>query len=193
MTWEDIDGWFDFHQYYESVVKNYPGGLLVEVGCYLGRSLCHLGQLVKDSGKPFRVVGVDHCLGSGEENGADHHLDAVKRGGRSFAGELWNNVVACGLQDVVTLVVGESGRASEVFGSRSCTMVFLDARHDHNSVCRDVQLWLPKVRLGGELAGDDMGVPNEINPVWPGVRKAVDELLPGWEHVPHDAWKYRVR
>ena len=59
MTWEDIPGWFDWPQLYDHVVSRYDGGILVEVGNYLGRSLCYLGDQVKRSGKPFYVVGVD--------------------------------------------------------------------------------------------------------------------------------------
>lgn len=190
MNWERIEGWYDWPEYYRSVVERYPGGTLVEVGCYLGRSLCHLGRLVQESGKPFRVVGVDHCLGSGVENGTANHLAAVRRGGRSFAGELWGNVVACGLHDVVSLVVAESGRASTLFADDSLAVVFLDAGHEYADVARDIQLWAPKVCVGGELAGDDFGVPGEIEPVWPGVSRAVKEALPGWRHVPHDAWAW---
>lgn len=33
--------------------------------------------------------------------------------------------------------------------------VYLDARHDYRSVWSDLQVWWPKVRLGGVLAGHD--------------------------------------
>ena len=192
MTWKDIPGWMDFESYYRSVVECYSGGDLVEVGCYLGRSLCFLGQLVRDSGKPFRVWGVDWCLGSGVENGNDNHANAMKENGGSLAGKLHRNVCDCGLQDIVSLVVAESGRAAQLFADNSLTLVFLDARHEYADVCRDIELWSPKVRLGGEIGGDDYGIKDEA-PVWPGVRRAVDEMLPGRELVPHDAWKWRKR
>jgi len=192
VTWDQISGWYDWEPYYESVVNDYGGGVLVEVGCYLGRSLCHLGTLVRESGKPFTVIGVDHCLGSGLENGRDNHVEAVKRNGQTFAGELWNNVVACGLHDIVSLIVGESGRVSNLFPDESLTMVFIDAGHNYADVHRDIRLWYPKVRLGGEIAGDDYGIEGQP-PVWPGVRRAVDELFPDRRLVSHDAWEYRRR
>lgn len=195
MTWEDIDGWFDFRTYYKSVVENYPGGVLVEVGCYLGRSLCCLGQLVRDSGKPFHVVGVDTCTGSGVENNHDHHGPTVEAGGGTMAGQLHRNVLACGLGDVVTLIVADSRRASTLFTDKSLTMVFLDAAHDYRSVERDILAWLPKVRSGGEIGGDDFGTPDQPDHerVWPDVKRAVEMYCTGYECVPHDAWKYRTR
>lgn len=185
-----IPGWYDWIVTYEQIVNSQPGGVLIEVGCYLGRSLCHLGQLVKDSGKPFKVIGVDHCQGSGVENGRDNHSTAVQEGDGTFAGTLLKNVLECGLQGIVTLVIAESHQATSLFEDNSLTMVFLDARHDYESVKEDITLWLPKVKVGGILGGDDMGVPGEANPVWPGVKKAVNELLPGWKYSPHDAWLF---
>lgn len=193
MTWEDIPGWFDWPQLYDEVVERYSGGVLVEVGNYLGRSLCYLGHKVKESGKPFHVVGVDWGVGSGvEDDGNNHHAAAVSEGGGTLTGQLHRNVLACGLKDVITLVVGDGTRVAGLFADASLTMVFIDANHSYEAVSNDIRTWLPKVRVGGFLAGDDVGAPEEApeQKVWPGVVRAVNELLPGWEHVPHDAWRH---
>lgn len=192
MTWEEIPGWYDWPDLYTRAVANLPPGILVEVGCYLGRSLCHLGTLARASPRKFHVVGVDWCVGSGPENGRDNHAEAVQEGLGSFAGTLHRNVMSCGLQDHVSLLVASSAAAASVFPDRSLSMVFLDARHDYESVRDDIRAWLPKVRHGGWLCGDDVGVPGEPAPVWPGVRQALDAHLPGWRHEPHDAWSYEV-
>lgn len=193
MTWQDIPGWFDWVEFYTELVTTQPGGILVEVGNFLGRSLCCLGQLVKDSGKSFHVVGIDVCTGSGIENGWDNHGAAVREGGGTFAGLLHGNIVKCGLQDYITLVAAKSDRAATLFPDKSLTCVFLDARHDYESVKSDIQTWLPKIKPGGIIGGDDIGIPGEVNPVWPGVGKAVTELLPGFSYKPHDAWAYKVK
>lgn len=198
MKWLDLPGWFDYDWVYTEVVSRLPGGTLVEVGNYLGRSLCRLGELVKMSGKPFRVIGVDTCRGSGPEEpygvpaAYNPFGDALKEGGGTFAGLLHRNVIECGLADVVTLIVCDSVEASKLFADESCAFVFIDGAHDQPSVERDVSAWLPKVRSGGILAGDDVGVPNEANPVWPGVKAAVDKLIPGWKYAQHDAFWYDV-
>jgi hypothetical protein len=46
-------------------------------------------------------------------------------------------------------------------------LVFIDARHDYDSVLEDIRLWWPKVRTGGMLCGHD------FNHKWPGVERAV--------------------
>jgi predicted alpha/beta hydrolase family esterase len=49
--------------------------------------------------------------------------------------------------------------------------VFIDADHKYESVKADIAAWLPKVRPGGHIAGHD------YHSDWPGVQKAVDEVL----------------
>lgn len=188
MEWSQISGWYKHERLYRDVVKLYDRGTLVVVGTYLGRCLCALGSYVRDSGKPFKVVGVDWCVGSGEELGRNPHAEAVQEGHGTFAGQLHRNVIDCGLSGVVTLVIADSVQAAGLFADSSLTMVFIDGRHDYESVRADIIAWKPKVRQGGVLAGDDMGLPGEVAPVWPGVRDAVIELLPGWKHVAHDGW-----
>jgi predicted O-methyltransferase YrrM len=193
MNWEQIPGWCDYESLYEDIVRTANTGTLVEVGTYLGRSLCLLGQLVKDSGRPLRVIGVDTCTGSGIENDYDNHAAAVKQGNGTFAGQLHKNVIDCGLTGIITLMVTDSVTAASLFPDNSLPFVFLDASHDYDSVCADIKAWLPKVCKGGLLCGDDVGVPGEVAPIWPGVGDAVRKLLLGWDYFPHDAWVFKKK
>ena len=192
MTHHDIPGWCDYEDAYREVVNHFPGGVLVEVGCYLGRSLAYLGRLAKDSGKPFRIVGVDWCVGSGVEHpvrsdgvgGIDHHAVAVAEGGGTFAGRLHKNLIDCGVADIVTLIVGHSHHAAQLFPDKSVNFVFLDAAHDFENVNSDLAYWMPKVRSGGWIAGDD------YCDIWPGVKRAVDRRCPGASRWSHDSWRF---
>lgn len=174
MTWRDIPGWFLWREGQEEAVASLPdGAVVVDVGCYLGRSLCSLGELVKQRGKRIRVVGVDWCLGSGVENGTDFHGAAVRSGGGTLAGLLHRNVLACGLGGVVEILVADSARAAGFFADGSVDWCHIDAGHDYDSVRRDVLAWFPKVKSGGRLSGDDY-VPG----VNDGLVRAVRELVP---------------
>jgi hypothetical protein len=175
-TWRDIPGWFQWRHHQEEVVAHFPDAArFAEVGCYLGRSICSLGEVVQEAGLTTRIVGVDTARGSGHEGRAniDAHSPAVDHGGGTFAGLLHRNIIDCGLADVIQLVISDSVGAAQLFADESFAWVHIDARHDYDSVVADINAWAPKVEPGGWLSGDD------YQPDWwPGVVDAVSDTLP---------------
>jgi Methyltransferase domain len=190
VRWDEIEGWFQWRSAQEEAVRCFPeGSSFVEVGTYLGRSLCSLGEVIERSGKTFIVIGVDTCRGSGPEGPRqkDYHGPAVVQGGGTFAGALHRNILNCGYGDAIQLIIADSLAASRLFGDASVDWVHLDARHDYANVQADIRAWLPKVRPGGWLSGDDY---DEIK--WPEVVQAVDDLLPGAIAWSTQQWRWIV-
>lgn len=188
--WHDIDGWFTWRSAQEEAVNSFPDeSRFVEVGTYLGRSLCSLGEVIESSGKRITVIGVDTCRGSGPEGwrGKDYHLGAVELGGGTFAGALHKNILDCGLGDKVQLIISDSVSASKLLPDASLEWVHLDARHDYASVKADIDAWLPKVKTGGWLSGDDYD-----RDKWPEVVSAVDESLQGAKAWCRHQWRWIV-
>lgn len=175
-SWRDIPGWFQWRRHQEEAAAHFPdGSRFVEVGCYLGRSICSLGEVVGAAGRDISIVGVDTGRGSGPEGNANHdaHAPAVERGGGTFAGLLHRNIIACGLAERVALIIGDSVAAADFFADGSLAWVHIDARHDYDSVVGDITAWAPKVMPGGWLSGDD------YQPDWwSGVVRAVSDTLP---------------
>lgn len=179
--WSDIPGWFHWRAGQEEAVTVFDeGSVFVEVGSYLGRSLCSLADVVRASGRDYTIISVDTCRGSGAEglSNEDAHGHAVEYGGGTFAGLLHRNVIACGFADDVDVLISSSPKAAGFFADESVAWVHLDARHDYDSVVDDIRAWAPKVRPGGWLSGDDYD-----SVIWPGVVAAVRDELPdarGW-------------
>ncbi len=65
-----------------------------------------------------------------------------------------------------------SKKASGFILEKSLDLVFLDALHDYDHVLEDIRLWMPKIREGGILCGDDY---NQAH--CEGVKQAVDEVF----------------
>lgn len=58
--------------------------------------------------------------------------------------------------------------------------VFIDADHTELGVRRDIESWRLKLKPGGMLLGHDIDFPT--------VRRAVDELCPGWRCMGANVW-----
>jgi hypothetical protein len=188
--WTAVDGWFQWRSGQEEAVGHFEAGSrFVEVGNFLGRSLCSLGELVQQSGKQISVVGVDTCRGSGVEGlkRKDYHARAVAKGGGTFAGTLHRNIVNCGLERTVSLIVSDSITASSFFADGSIAWVHLDARHDREGLTADIHAWLPKIQHGGWLSGDDY---NEEK--WPEVVATVRDTLPDAKPWSVKQWRLLV-
>jgi hypothetical protein len=72
--------------------------------------------------------------------------------------------------------------AAASFSDESLDIVFIDASHFYEDVRDDIETWLPKVRSGGVLCGDD------ITKNFPGVRKAVEERFEVFEVLGGVIW-----
>lgn len=66
---------------------------------------------------------------------------------------------------------------------RSLDFVYIDGLHEYESVKQDIEVWLPKIRAGGIIAGHD------YNAGFPGVERAVKEVLGGPHRLyPDTSW-----
>lgn len=76
----------------------------------------------------------------------------------------------------VYIIRKSSEGASKDFLDESLDIIFIDARHDYDSVVRDIKLWLPKVKVGGVLCGHDYSLTTF------GVVEAVNHLI-GYDNI----------
>lgn len=74
--------------------------------------------------------------------------------------------------------------AAEMFEPEHFDLVFIDANHTYWSAFIDIRKWYPLVKKGGYLYGHDYGAKR-----YPGVKQAVDELLPQREVLSAKIWK----
>jgi len=180
--YQNIDGFFHCEPLYRRMVAEArDGDVFVQVGVWRGRAAAFMGVEILNSGKRVTLRAVDAFTTTPDGSGPVN-ADRLREVRAALAP----------LHGVVTVVPSLSVPASARFADGSLAFAFVDADHSYRAVKADILAWLPKVRPGGMLAGDDYRWPG-----YDGLRAAVDETLPGvWtpdrfeDHV-SGWWEYR--
>jgi predicted O-methyltransferase YrrM len=134
-----------------------PGGTIVEIGSWKGKSTVWLASGARQSGA--RVFAIDPHEASHEDPAA-RTLDTLRR-----------NLSDAGVLDLVTPIIARSENASRDF-TGPIDVLFVDGDHTGAGVRRDLEQWLPKMATPGALALHDV-----VNPAYSGPRRAVARLL----------------
>jgi cephalosporin hydroxylase len=159
--WKSIDAdseMFDFQTYYQAVAEQMPNGArIVEAGVSNGRSIIFLAEALLNLGKEFRLVGVDN----------------LAYGGAKQLNSIISNIGKAGLGEYIEFWALDSLVASCEFNDGYLHHVFLDSSHTYMATKQEIRCWLPKMLHSFFLSGHDYF--SEENP---GVRQAVDEIVP---------------
>lgn len=198
----EIGGEYGFETTYRRwVTEAVDGDVFVEVGVCFGRSIAQLCRLATQTGKRIRIVAVDQWDPRWFQPETHRQLDGratnvplptpmfefTREAGGPFSAFVRQMLqhVPEGLERI-EVVRAPSARAARLFDDGSVRFVMLDASHVYEDVRDDLGAWLPKIRPGGELAGDDFD-PHHF----PGVVRAVRERLPE-ARVEGYIWRYSV-
>ncbi len=120
---------------------------IAEIGSWKGMSTAVLAQTVK----PFNgvVFAIDHWQGS---IGVPEHKQAETR---DMLSNFRHNMKALGLLDIVHPMIMDSKTAAGMFKDNYLDMVFIDADHSYSHIKEDIEMWLPKLKPNGIIAGHD--------------------------------------
>jgi hypothetical protein len=83
-------------------------------------------------------------------------------------------------EDRAVIVKTTTHEGSLLFADESLDFVFIDADHSEPSVRLDIKDWMPKIKATGWICGHDINLPS--------VRRAVEDLVPGYMTGPNDVW-----
>jgi len=187
LTWQDIPGYFDFNNIYAKTVADAPaeGARFVEIGILFGRSTLFMAEEIRKSGKTIVFDAVDRMMDPTKvdwrneftrlvpalpEVSRQAALDVIDKAKEPV--DVFNAYLAgSGLGQYVNLHI-ESGQQHASFcEDESLDFVFIDANHAYADTKELILAYLPKVKMGGVIAGHD------YLPDWPGVIQAVNELF----------------
>ena len=137
--------------------RTHPGGVLLEVGTYCGKSAVWLGAAARVTGAV--VFTVDHHRGS-EENqaGWEHHDPTLvdPASGRMDTLPVFRRTIeSAGLEEVVVAVVGHSATVARHWHT-PLALLFIDGGHGAEPAHADYDGWARWVTPGGFLLVHDV-------------------------------------
>lgn len=147
----------------------------------LGVDRGHFARRILDVVQPRCLHLIDPWLHEDSERYRDSVYGGLGPEGQAIMDQRYQEVAADVSSEVragrVRIHREVSSVAAQRFADGYFDWVYVDANHLYEFVKQDLELYLPKLRVGGCIAGDDYGGGGGW---WEhGVRRAVDELVDG--------------
>lgn len=188
-----INGWWNYENFYRVILDNMPtDAKIIEVGSWMGQSTVGMTLLAKKKNKNVKIWAVDTWEGSleninpGETSCHVAIIDELDKKRTTLYETFLLNLKIFQVEDDIIPIRKTSEEASKDFEDGFAELVIIDAAHDYDNVSNDIKHWLPKVKKGGILAGDD------YNPQsFPGVVAAVKDYFGEGNYQVYDTtwWK----
>jgi predicted O-methyltransferase YrrM len=181
--YKKIPGWAAFAQTYVDVVKRAKDGdHFVEIGSWAGRSAALMAVEIHNSGKKITFDCIDPWLDGGVDLRDTEHQKLLNTEQVPLIDQFRKNLGP--MLQYVNMIQSMSLDAAPLYEPESIDFIMIDGDHTYEAVRDDIAAYLPKMKRGGIIAGDDYG--------WPGVKQAVNEAFGKRAQVfgrPHKNWK----
>lgn len=155
----DDHGWFANADQLEVLIKEHNVKTILEIGAWLGKSTRWFAKQIPGDGVVFAI---DTWRGSGAEHiNVPEYADKLPDLYQQFL----SNVIHEGLTNKIIPIRMESLEAAQAIKFQP-DLIYIDAAHDTESVLKDLNAWVPKMRQDTIITGDDRS--------WPTVMAAVE-------------------
>jgi hypothetical protein len=175
---DNIEGWSQMSDQGEllfTVLNNLDSRdrlRIAEIGVYKGRMTAMWNVILINKKLLYEYKATDHFQGSSEhEKGIDYYNSTVR-----------NLMPLTKENRCLEIITNDSLSEAARYPNRYFDIVYIDAAHEYDAVKADIAAWLPKVKAGGIICGDD------YVPGWPDVVRAVDEAFPTINRVGGQQW-----
>jgi SAM-dependent methyltransferase len=159
--------------------------VVIDVGCWRGRTTKLMAPLLRPRGI---VIAVDHL--NTPYTGETARNEILKaEGSLRILEDFMSNLkqeIADGQVHAVFMDPDECREEVRSFRKALVDFCWLDGDHAYEDVVADIKAYLPLMRPGGIFAGHD------YEKAFPGVMRAVNELIPLIVLGPGTTWFYRV-
>lgn len=159
------------HHFLEWCVKQHGWTAGAELGLWQGTTIAHLLRTCPG----LTMIGVDLWQPQPDNPGPEGY-----EGWDHRAHEAMTRKRCAPFMDRCRIIKDWTTAAANEVADGSLDFVFIDADHSEQGCRADIAAWAPKLKPTGWIMGHDIN--------WPGVRAAVDDLLPGYEIGPNVVW-----
>lgn len=150
--YQNIDGWFSYEYIYNSMVKQAQGGeLFVEIGSFKGKSTAYMCVEIANSLKNIHFECIDPM------ELLSHYIESAAR-----EPEQWKDYNVNDfryrlkpVENYYRLHQMTSKQASILYKSNTIDFLMIDGDHTYEAVKQDIIDYIPKMKSGGLIAGDD--------------------------------------
>lgn len=147
--YQDIEGWFSYDYVYKDMVAQADdSSLFVEIGSYKGKSAAYMCVEIANSGKKIKF----ECIDPMELMGGYLDMPQNEKDGYSFE-DFTQRLEP--VKDYYKLIRMTSDDAVGLYEDGSIDFLLIDGDHSYEGVYKDIINYLPKMRSGGLIVGDD--------------------------------------
>jgi len=146
------------------LIKLLPTSItMVEIGCFAGESTTMFMSSLKIN-KLYAVDAWQNGLDKNDITTVQYDLEDVEK---TFDTNMFDWVV----DGKVEKVKGNSLEVYDKFSDNSLDFIYIDSCHEYGHVKGELELYWPKVKVGGIIGGHD------YNSCYGGITQAVDEFF----------------
>jgi hypothetical protein len=150
-------------QLFKYASKTPIGATLLEIGSGRGGSISTMGLANLNA----NLVNIDKFMPFDEESAF-----GMSKGYQGFTyPDFLRNIEPIDIKSRLTTILKWSDEAVGDVKDASCDLIFIDGNHSYENCKRDIENYIPKLKVGGILCGHD------YHPRFPGVIKAVKEIF----------------
>ena len=154
-------GMFQMLEYLENYLPHQEHTEMIEIGSYMGEST----MMFATSNMFNKIHAIEPFKGEEEFNDLfGYDWETVKKE-YLLNTRHWDN------RDIITLWEDYSYDIADEFKDGSVDFIYVDGSHEYEDVKRDIELYLPKIKQGGFIAGHD------YMDYFEGCKKAVNEVV----------------
>jgi predicted O-methyltransferase YrrM len=159
-------GWFNHGSQILALVERYRPVVCVELGTWQGASAIPVARAIR------RWGGALTCVDNWRGNvNAETRLSAMTNVTMPWMlANCARNLIQAEVNTNVRLIVSDTVDAA-IYWTQPIDYLYVDADHSYEGVLADLRAWVPYVRPGGLILGDDYG-----SDMYPGVKQAWDQF-----------------